>query len=260
MIFYKSEEEIALIKEGAVILGKAHAEVCKNIKAGVTTKFLDSIAYEFICDHGGQPSFKGYNDFPATLCISLNDAVVHGIPSDQVLKDGDLVSVDCGVYYQGLHSDSAYSYSVGAPSVEVKKLLEVTKKSLELAIKEAKQGNRIGDISFAVQSYVEKHNMSVVRELCGHGLGKDLHESPEVPNFGRKGTGPKLLSGLVIAIEPMVNFGKKEVYLDKDDHWTFRTKDKKPSAHFEHTIVIRKDNAEVLTTFEYIEEVLNKNG
>lgn len=260
MIFYKSEEQIALIKEGAKILGKAHAEVCKNIKPGVTTKFLDSIAYEYICDHQAQPSFKGYNDFPATLCISLNDAVVHGIPNNVALKEGDLVSIDCGVYYQGLHSDSAYSYSVGTPSIEVKKLLEVTKTSLELAIEASKQGNRIGDISYAVQSYVEKHHMSVVRELCGHGLGKDLHEAPEVPNFGRRGSGVKLLEGLVIAIEPMVNFGKKEVYLDKNDGWTFRTKDQKPSAHFEHTIVIRKNKAEVLTTFEYIEEVLNNNG
>ncbi|HTF82859.1 MAG TPA: type I methionyl aminopeptidase [Cytophagales bacterium] len=259
MIFYKSEEQIALIKEGAIILGKAHAEVCKHIKPGVTTKFLDGIAFEYICDHGAQPSFKGYNGFPATLCISVNDAVVHGIPDSTSLRDGDLVSIDCGVYYQGLHSDSAYSYPVGQVSAEVKKLLEVTKTSLSLAIDACKQGNRIGDISYAVQSYVEKHNMSVVRELCGHGLGKDLHESPEVPNFGRRGSGIKLLEGLVIAIEPMVNFGKKEVYTDSD-HWTIRTKDKKQSAHFEHTVVIRKNNAEVLTTFEYIEEVLKKNG
>lgn len=258
MIYYKTEEQITIIKEGAQILGKAHAEVCKNIKPGVSTKFLDNIAYEFISDHNAKPSFKGYNGFPATLCISVNDAVVHGIPNTYQLNEGDLLSIDCGVFFNGLHSDSAFSYPVGTPSIEVKKLLDVTKKSLDLAIEQAKQGNRIGDIAHAVQSFVEKNNMSIVRELCGHGLGKDLHESPEVPNFGKRGSGVKLLEGLVIAIEPMVNLGKKDVFLENDG-WTIRTKDKKPSAHFEHTIVIRKNNAEVLTTFDYIEEVL-KNG
>ncbi|MFN8437988.1 MAG: type I methionyl aminopeptidase [Cytophagales bacterium] len=258
MIYYKTEDEIALIKEGAKILGKAHAEVCKNIKEGVTTKFLDSIAFEFISDHNSKPSFKGYGGFPATLCISVNDAVVHGIPNNYILKDGDLISIDCGVFYKGYHSDSAYTYGVGNISDNDKKLLSVTKESLYLSIAQAKQGNRIGDIAFACQSYVEKNGMSVVRELCGHGLGRDLHESPEVPNYGKRGAGPKLLEGLVIAIEPMVNFGKKEVQLESDG-WTIKTKDGKKSAHFEHTIVIRKEKAEVLTTFEYIEEILN-NG
>ncbi len=258
MIFYKTEDEIALIKEGALILGKAHAEVCKHIKPGVTTKFLDNIAFEYISDNHALPSFKGYGGFPATLCISVNDAVVHGIPNNYELKEGDIISIDCGVYHKGYHSDSASSYGVGQITIEDKKLLDVTKQSLAIAIDNAIQGNRIGDIAFSVQSYVEKNGMSVVRELCGHGLGKDLHESPEVPNFGKKGSGPKLLEGLVIAIEPMVNFGKKEVFLESDG-WTIRTKDKKKSAHFEHTIVIRKNKPEVLTTFEFIEEILN-NG
>ncbi len=256
MIFYKSEEQIDLIKISADLLGRAHAEVAKLVLPGVSTKTLDKMAFEFITDNSGKPSFKGYRGFPASLCISLNDQVVHGIPSDQVLKEGDIVSIDCGVKLNGFHSDSAYTYKVGMVSSEVDRLLSVTKDSLYQGIDAAKSGARIGDIGFAVQSFVERNGFSVVRELVGHGVGKELHESPEVPNFGKRGKGLKLLEGLVIAIEPMVNFGSRSV-LQESDGWTIRTIDRKPSAHYEHTVVIRKGGPEILTTFKYIEEVLN---
>ncbi|AMM51393.1 methionine aminopeptidase [Rufibacter sp. DG15C] len=256
MIVYKTEEEIEIIKEGAQILGKAHGEVAKAISEGVTTLQLDKIAEEYIFDNGGSPSFKGYNGFKNSLCISLNSAVVHGIPSSYALQSGDVLSVDCGVYFKGYHSDSAYTYAVGQVDSSVADLLARTKESLYKGIDWAVAGARIGDIGFAVQSHVEQFGYGVVRELVGHGLGKSLHESPEVPNYGKRGQGMKLQEGLVIAIEPMVNLGSRHV-VQEEDGWTIRTRDKKPSAHFEHTVVVRKGKAEILTTFEYIEKALN---
>ncbi|WMJ75234.1 type I methionyl aminopeptidase [Cytophagaceae bacterium ABcell3] len=258
MIFYKTEEEIDLIRQSAQVLGKAHAEVAKLIKPGITTNELDKCAYDFILSQGGKPSFKGYNGFPGSLCISVNEVVVHGIPGDYTLKEGDIISIDCGVFLNGFHSDSAYTYTVGNVDEEVKALLRATKESLYLAIEQAVVGNRIGDIGFAVQNYVENKGYTVVRELVGHGLGRSLHESPEVPNYGKRGKGFKLQEGLVLAIEPMVNLGKKNI-VQEQDGWTIRTSDRKPSAHFEHTVVVRKNEAEVLTTFDYIEEIIGRN-
>lgn len=253
MIHFKTKEEVEIIKESAQILGKAHGEVAKNVKPGVKTIELDRIAEEFIRDHGGEPSFKNYNGFPASLCISLNENVVHGFPSEYELKEGDIISVDCGVFYKGFHSDSAYTYPVGKVDKEVEKLLKVTKESLYKGIEEAVCGNRIGDIAFAIQNHVDQYGYGIVRELVGHGLGRDLHESPEVPNYGKRGKGPMLKDGLVIAIEPMVNLGTRSV-VQEADGWTIRTADKKPSAHYEHTVAIFKEGTEVLTTHKYIEE------
>ncbi|OEJ99593.1 type I methionyl aminopeptidase [Roseivirga misakiensis] len=255
MIFYKTEEEIELIRESAQILGKAHGEVAKHVKAGIRTKDLDKIAEEFIADHGAKASFKGYNGFPATLCISVNEVVVHGFPSEYELKDGDIISIDCGVFYKGFHSDSAYTYPVGDIPSETLALLKATKESLYKGIEEARFGNRIGDVAFAVQNYVEERGYTVVRELVGHGLGRSLHEGPEVPNYGKRGRGPKLNEGLVIAIEPMVNLGVRNI-VQESDGWTIRTRDRAPSAHYEHTVAIFKDRTEVLTTHKYIEEVV----
>jgi len=254
MVILKTDEEIELIKLSAQVLGKAHAEVAKLIKPGVKTSVLDNRAYEYIKDNGGVPSFKGYNGFPYTLCISANEQVVHGMPGQYELKEGDIVSIDCGVILNGFHSDSAYTYPVGQVSEKVVKLLKATKESLYIGIKEAIVGNRTGDIGFGIQSYVEERGYSVVRELVGHGIGKSLHEAPEVPNYGKRGTGYKLQDGMVLAIEPMVNMGKKQVVQEKDG-WTIRTADRLPSAHFEHTMVVRKGKAEILTTFEFIEKV-----
>lgn len=254
MIFLKSEEEVLLIKESAQLLGKAHAEVAKWIKPGVATKQLDKVADEFIRDHKGHPSFKGYNGFPSALCISLNDIVVHGFPSQYQLKEGDVISIDCGVKLNGFHSDSAYTYPIGNVSPEVSNLLKRTKQSLYLGIEQAVEGKRVGDIGYAVQTYVEKFGYGVVRELVGHGVGRNLHEGPEVPNYGKKGQGSRLREGIVIAIEPMITLGKRNVVQEKDG-WTIRTTDRKPAAHFEHTVLVRKGKAEILTTFKYIEEV-----
>lgn len=253
MIRYKSREEVETIKESAKILGMAHGEVAKQVKVGVKTSDLDKIAEEFIRDHGGSPSFKNYNGFPASLCISLNENVVHGFPSAYELKDGDIISVDCGVYYKGFHSDSAYTYPVGQVSEEVSQLLKVTKESLWKGIETAVYGNRMGDVSHAIQAHIDKYNYGIVRELVGHGVGRDLHESPEVPNYGKKGRGTKLNDGLVIAIEPMVNMGTRKV-VQESDGWTIRTSDRKPSAHYEHTVAVFKEGTEVLTTHKYIEE------
>jgi len=259
MITYKTPEEIELIRESGLILGKAHAEVTKLINPGVTTLQLDKIAEEFIRDNGGVPSFKGYQGFPGTLCVSPNEQVVHGIPNNKELKDGDILSVDCGVFYKGFHSDSAYTYSIGKVDDSVKALLNATKESLYKGIDSAVSGARLGDIGFAIQQYVEKLGYSVVRELVGHGVGKNLHESPEVPNYGKRGRGILLQEGLVIAIEPMINLGKRQIIQGKDG-WTISTIDKLPSAHFEHTISIAKGKAEILTTFEYIEQELEKKN
>jgi methionyl aminopeptidase len=253
MIHYKTSEEVQLIKQSAEILGKAHGEIAKHVKEGVKTSFLDKIAEEYIRDHQGVPSFKGYNGFPASLCISVNEVVVHGFPSEYVLKDGDIISVDCGVFHQGFHSDSAYTYPVGEVSPKVISLLKATKESLYLGIEKAVFGNRVGDIGNAIQKFVEAKGYTVVRELVGHGVGRNLHESPEVPNYGKRGSGPLLAEGMVIAIEPMINLGTRNVVQERDG-WTIRTADRKPSAHYEHTVAIFKDRTEVLTTHKYIEE------
>lgn len=257
MIYLKSAEEIALIKESAEILGKVHGEIAKNIKKGVSTDVLDRIAEEFIRDHGATPSFKGYNGFPYTLCVSLNENVVHGFPSKKSLEEGDIVSVDCGVFYKGFHSDSAYTHRIGVINPQTEKLLQVTEECLYRGIKQAVAGNRIGDIAFAVQQHAENNGFSVVRELVGHGVGKRLHEAPEVPNYGKRGRGVLLQEGMVLAIEPMINLGKRNV-VQESDGWTIRTQDRLPSAHYEHTVVVRKNKAEVVTTFEYIKEALKQ--
>ncbi|WP_026956467.1 type I methionyl aminopeptidase [Algoriphagus vanfongensis] len=253
MIHYKTSEEVQKIKESADILAKAHGEVAKHVKVGVKTSHLDKIAEEFIRDHGAVPSFKGYNGFPASLCISVNEVVVHGFPSEYELKDGDIISVDCGVFHQGFHSDSAYTYPVGEVSTLVLNLLKATRDSLYLGIEKAIFGNRIGDIGHAIQKFVEAKGYTVVRELVGHGLGRNLHESPEVPNYGKRGSGPLLKTGMVIAIEPMINLGSRNIVQERDG-WTIRTSDRKPSAHYEHTIAIFEDRTEVLTSHKYIEE------
>ncbi|MFZ4612691.1 MAG: type I methionyl aminopeptidase [Bacteroidia bacterium] len=257
MIYYKTKEEIELIRESSLLVGKTIAEVAKSIKPGVTTLQLDSIAEQFIKDHNAKPSFLGYSGFPNSLCISVNDVVVHGIPSKYVIKEGDIVSVDCGVFKNGFHGDSAYSFAVGEVGEDKRKLLAVTLESLLKGIEKVKVGNRIGDVSFAVQQHAEANGYGVVRELVGHGLGKDLHEKPEVPNFGKQGRGQKILEGLVIAIEPMINMGTKNV-VHENDGWTIRTQDRKVSAHFEHTVAVTSNGVDVLSSFEEIEKVINK--
>ena len=256
-IYYKTKEEIELLRESSLLVGKTLAEVAKAIKPGITTLLLDKVAEEFIMDNNAMPGFKGYGGFPNSLCISVNSHVVHGIPGKYELKDGDIISVDCGVLKNKYYGDSAYTFAVGNVKPEVLNLLKITKESLYKSIEKAVVGNRLGDISEAVQSHAEKHGYSIVRELVGHGIGKNLHESPEVPNYGKKGSGLKLQEGLVIAIEPMVNFGKKEV-IQENDGWTIRTVDNLPSAHFEHTVAIGREKADILSSFEFIEEVLNK--
>ncbi len=254
MILIKSEEEIELIRESSLLVGKTLAEVAKLIAPGVTTRQLDKVAEEFIRDNGGTPGFKGYHGFPGSLCTSVNEVVVHGIPGDYALKEGDIVSIDCGVKKNGYFGDSAYTFPVGVVDKETLLLMKRTIESLYRAIDVAIEGNRVGDIGYAVQSYVEGFGYSVVRDLVGHGLGKDLHEKPEVPNYGRRGNGKELRSGMVLAIEPMINLGVKNVYQERDG-WTIRTRDHRPSAHYEHDVVIRKGKAEVLSTFDFIEEV-----
>ncbi|MDY0342967.1 MAG: type I methionyl aminopeptidase [Lentimicrobium sp.] len=255
MIYYKSNEEIELLRLSSLLVGKTLAEVARHIKPGVTTEALDQVAETFIRDHGAIPAFKGYGGFPATLCVSVNDVVVHGIPGNQILQDGDLVSVDCGVVMNGFVGDSAYTFSVGEVAEEVRLLMERTKESLYLGIQAATAGKRIGDIGFEIQNYVEQFGYSVVRDLVGHGVGKHLHEKPEVPNYGRRGTGTMLQPGLVICIEPMINLGTRTVTQDKDG-WTIRTGDGRPSAHYEHAIAIKEGTTEILSSFEEIEKVL----
>ena len=242
-----------MIREGAQILGRAHGEVAKLIKPGVKTSTLDKVAEEFIRDNGGIPSFKNYNGFPASLCISVNEVVVHGFPGNYELRATDIISVDCGVYYKGYHSDSAYTYPLEAVGAETLLLLGRTYDSLYRGIDQAKAGNRIGDVAYAIQSYVESFGYGVVRELVGHGVGKKLHEDPEVPNYGKRGKGIKIVPGMVFAIEPMINQGTKNVMQERDG-WTIRTSDKRPSAHFEHTVAVHEDRTEILTTHKYIEE------
>lgn len=260
MIHYKNKAEIELMRESALLVSEAIAVVATHIKPGATTMQLDKIAEAFIMDNKATASFKGYNRFPFACCISVNDAVVHGFPTNDELESGDIVSVDVGVFKNGFHGDSAYTFGVGEITDEVKKLLKVTKESLYRGIEKAVIGNRVGDIAFAIQDYTEgKHGYGVVRDLVGHGLGRKLHEEPQVPNFGKRGTGAKLKEGLVIAIEPMINMGTKNVFHDKDG-WTIRTADGKPAAHFEHDICIQKGKADILSSFTPIEAAEKANA
>ncbi len=260
MIFYKTEEEIELIRQNCILVCKVLAQVGSMLRPGITGAELDKASEELIRDHGAVPAFKGYKGFPSTLCVSANEHVVHGIPSDkQIFKDGDIVSVDCGVKKNGFFGDAAYTFAIGEVPEDVMDLLRVTQASLYKGIEQAVAGKRLGDIGFAIQEFVERdHGYGVVRELVGHGLGRELHEEPEVPNYGKRGKGPMLKEGLVIAIEPMVNMGKKEVVTSKDG-WTVFAKDRKPSAHFEHTVVVRKNQADILSDHSLIEEAVRKN-
>jgi methionyl aminopeptidase len=255
MIYLKTDEEIELMRVANLLVGATLAEVAKNIMPEVTTRQLDKIGEEFICDHGAVPLFKGYNGFPNALCISINENVVHGIPNSYRLKEGDIVSIDCGTRVNGYCGDSAYTFEVGDVAPEVRKLLQTTKESLYVGIANAVEGKRIGDVGHSIQTYCESKGYSVVRELVGHGIGKNMHEAPEVPNYGKKGYGVLLKNGMCIAIEPMINLGTKNVKFEKDG-WTVRTADRKPSAHFEHTVAIRQGKADILSSFDLIEQVL----
>lgn len=259
MVFYKTDEEIEQIRESCLIVCKALAHVASVIRPGITGSQIDKEAETLIRDLQAEPGFKGYRGFPSTLCISVNEGVVHGIPSNKEFQDGDIVSVDCGSIKNGFYGDSAFTFAVGEVSDEVMNLLRVTNSSLYLAIEKAVVGNRLGDIGHAVQDFCEKkHGFGVVRELVGHGIGRNLHESPEVPNYGKRGRGPVLKDGLVIAIEPMINMGKKEVR-QSNDGWTIITKDKMPSAHFEHTVAVRKGKADILSDHSLVESALQNN-
>lgn len=258
MLYLKTDEEVGLLRESNLLVSKTLAEIARHIKPGITTLYLDKIAEAFILDNKAVPAFKGYGGFPKTLCTSVNEEVVHGIPSEYTLKEGDIISVDCGVILNGWYGDSAFTFPVGEVKPEVRRLLEFTRASLEEGVKAAIAGNRVGDVSSAVQEKAESGGYSVVRELVGHGLGRKLHEPPEVANFGKRGTGPKMEKGLVICIEPMINLGRKDT-LQLKDGWTIVTADGKPSAHFEYAVAVNKGKADVLTTFEFIDEVLNNS-
>ena len=259
-IYLKTEDEIELMRQANQLVGKTLGELAKHIKPGVTTLQLDKIADEFIRDHGAQPTFKGFPNpyggpFPASICTSVNDVVVHGVPNaETVLKEGDIISVDCGTLLNGFNGDSAYTFCVGEVTDEVKKLLKTTKESLYLGIENAVAGKHLGDISSAVQEHCEAQKYGIVRELTGHGIGREMHEDPQVPNYGRRGNGVMLKAGMCIAIEPMITMGERSIWLDKD-RWTIRTRDGKPAAHFEHTIVVRKGKAEILSSFEEVEQL-----
>ena len=252
MIHYRTDSEIELLRKAALLVGKTLGEVGKHIRPGIRTIELDKIAEEFIRDHGAIPAFKGYEGFPGSLCISVNDAVVHGIHGNYELRDGDIVSVDCGTILDGYVGDSAYTFTVGEVPEEIKLFLQRSKESLYKGIEQAVSGNRIGDIGYAIQSYVEQFGYGVVRELVGHGVGRKMHEDPQVPNYGKRGTGTKLSEGIVIAIEPMITFGKRDIIQERDG-WTIKTKDRKPAAHFEHDVAVRNGKAEILSSFEWIE-------
>lgn len=260
MIYLKTDEEIELMRVANQLVGKTLGELANHVAPGVTTLQLDKIAEEFIRDNGATPAFLGYGGFPNSICASVNDHVVHGIPSSKViLRDGDIISIDCGTHINGFTGDSAYTFCVGEVSPEVRHLLKTTKESLYKGIEAAVDGKRVGDIANAIQTYCETRNYSVVRELVGHGCGRNMHEEPEVPNYGRRGCGPLLRSGMCICIEPMINLGSKNVVFENDG-WTVRTKDRKPSAHFEHCIAIRPDGPDILSSFKFIEEVLGDNA
>lgn len=264
MIFLKTDDEIELLRASNQLVGKTLAEIAKAIRPGVTTKELDRIAEEYIRDHGAVPTFKGFpnhvgDPFPASICTSVNEQVVHGIPNDIVLKEGDIVSVDCGTYMNGFCGDSAYTFCVGEVDEEVRNLLRVTKEALYLGIENAVQGKRLGDIGYAIQQHCESHSYGVVREFVGHGIGKNMHEDPQVPNYGRRGTSTMLKKGLCIAIEPMITLGSRQIVMERDG-WTVRTKDRKCAAHFEHTIAVTSGSADILSSFEFIEEVLGEQA
>lgn len=256
MIYLKTDEEVELMRESNRILGMAYGEVAKAIAPGVTTAQLDKLAHDFICDHGGVPSCLGYEGYPASLCTSVNEQVVHGIPSkDVVLKEGDILSVDGCVLMNGFHADSAYTFPVGEVSEDVMRLMRVTKECLMLGVEQAVTGHRLGDIGATIQTHAEKNGYSVCREFVGHGIGRDMHEDPEVCNYGRRGNGIVLKSGMTLAIEPMILMGRKNVILE-DDGWTARTADRKPAAHYELSVCVRNGKADVLSTFDYIKDVL----
>ena len=262
MIFLKTDDEIELLRQSNLLVGRTLAEVAKLIRPGVTTKELDKVAEEFIRDNGAIPTFKGYPNpyggpFPGTLCTSVNDQVVHGVPNDIPLKDGDIISVDCGTLLNGFCGDSAYTFCVGEVAPEIKELLRVTKEALYLGIENAVHGKRLGDIGFAIQSHCEAKSYGVVKEFVGHGIGKEMHEDPQVPNYGKRGSGTLLKKGMCLAIEPMITQGNRQIVMERDG-WTIRTKDRKMAAHFEHTIAIQKGDADILSTFQYVEEVLSQ--
>ena len=260
MIFLKSDEEIELLRISNQIVAKTLAEMAKIIAPGVSTMQLNKVADEFIRDNGAVPNFLNYGGFPYSICTSVNEQVVHGFPSDKVfLEDGDIISVDCGTLINGFHGDSAYTFCVGNVKPEIIDLLRATKESLYKGIEQAEEGHRLGDIGYAVQSYCEERGYTVVREMVGHGVGRNLHEAPEVPNYGRKGNGVMLKSGMTIAIEPMINLGSRNLVFEKDG-WTTRTLDRKPSAHFEHSIAIRHGKADILSSFEYLEQILGNKA
>jgi methionyl aminopeptidase len=259
VIIYKTSAEVELMRVSCMMVGDTIAEIAKLIKPGVTTMQLDKVADQFIRDNGAIPAFKNYKGYPFATCISVNDAVVHGFPTNKVLKEGDILSVDIGTLKNSFYGDSAYTFALAGVHDSVKQLMRVTKESLYKGIEKARDGNRVGDIAFAVQDYTERtYGYGVVRELVGHGIGRHLHEDPQIPNYGKRGSGPKLKEGLVIAIEPMINLGKKDVIND-DDGWTIRTKDGKPSAHYEHTICVKKDKAEILSSFKSTEDAEKAN-
>ena len=259
MIYLKTDEEIELLRENNLLVSQTLAEVGRHIRPGVTTKMLDKIADDFIRSHGATPAFLGYNGYPATACISVNEQVVHGIPSEEtVIQEGDIVSVDLGTFMKGFVGDSAYTFAVGAVPEEVRNLLKVTKEALYKGTEQAKAGNRVGDISAAVQEHAERFGYGVVRELEGHGLGRKMHEAPGVPNYGARGRGPLLKEGMVICIEPMITMGNRAVVFERDG-WTVRTRDRKPAAHFEFAVAIRKNGPDVLTDFSIIEQAISEN-
>ena len=255
MIIIKTREEIELMRESALLVSRTLGMLAKEVKPGVSTLYLDKLAETFIRDHGGVPGFLGLYDFPNTLCMSPNTQVVHGIPNDEPLTDGDIISIDCGVVKNGFYGDHAYTFEVGDVDEAVRKLLEVTKASLYAGIREFKAGNRVGDVGYAIQQHCEAHGYGVVRELVGHGLGRDMHEAPEMPNYGKRGYGKKFTEGMVVAIEPMINMGTRRIHQLKDG-WTILTADRKPSAHFEHNVAIVNGKPELLSTFGYIYEAL----
>lgn len=262
MIILKTDDEIELLRQSNLLVGRTLAEVAKLIKPGVTTRQLDKVAEEFIRDNGAIPTFKGFPNpyggpFPASICTSVNSQVVHGIPNDEPLKDGDIVSVDCGTFLNGFCGDSAYTFTVGEVSSEILKLLKVTKEALYLGIKNAVHGKRIGDIGYAIQNHCESNGYGVVREFVGHGIGKEMHEEPAVPNYGKRGSGTLLKRGMCLAIEPMITLGDRKVYLE-NDNWSVRTRDKSMAAHFEHTVAVGLDEADILSSFEFIEKVLGE--